>query len=104
MSNAYDMEAMCACGARFELHKADGDNCPDNNGGWLNSVFRPAVADDDLGSVVVPVSLRDWFAGQALAGICASAACSAANPTFDDVARKSYAQADAMLKERGGGK
>lgn len=50
------------------------------------------------------MSLRDWFAGQALAGITASIACSAANPTYDDVARKAYAQADAMLAVREGGK
>lgn len=46
------------------------------------------------------MTLRDYFAAAALTGITASVACSAANPTFDDVARKAYAQADAMLAER----
>jgi hypothetical protein len=44
------------------------------------------------------LSIRDWFAGQALGGL-------AANPTLDrqkwhDYARGSYAMADAMLAER----
>jgi hypothetical protein len=40
------------------------------------------------------MSLRDWFAGQALAGI--------ANPnmTYDRAAASCYAAADAMLRER----
>lgn len=43
------------------------------------------------------MSLRDWFAGQALAGLCA-------NPNNHNIqevcARIAYAQADAMLAER----
>lgn len=47
------------------------------------------------------MSLRDWFAGQALAGINA-------NPTWDengweDRARAAYEAADAMLKARTNG-
>lgn len=46
------------------------------------------------------MTLRDYFAAAALTGICASDACSSANPTFKDVAAKAFAQADEMLKER----
>lgn len=46
------------------------------------------------------MTLRDVFAAAALTGITASQACSEANPTFEDVARKAFAQADAMLVQR----
>ena len=43
------------------------------------------------------MSLRDWFAGQALAGMCA-----ANNPetSWNDDVNRAYALADAMLKAR----
>jgi hypothetical protein len=43
------------------------------------------------------ISLRDWFAGQALAGLQASVAC---NWTSDEFATQAYKAADAMLKAR----
>ena len=49
------------------------------------------------------MTLRDWFAGQALAGILP--VCARDTPTPDETqtqafARKAYALADAMLAER----
>ena len=50
------------------------------------------------GSLTHVIELRDYFAGQALAGFCAD---SKYNPTVGDVATDCYALADAMLEERG---
>jgi hypothetical protein len=46
------------------------------------------------------MTLRDWFAGQALAGILASYAGAPRLPDGWDLAEKAYAAADAMLKQR----
>lgn len=46
------------------------------------------------------MSLRDWFAGQALAGLL-SIYEFAEDVGESDIARMSYAQADAMLEARG---
>lgn len=49
------------------------------------------------------MSLRDWFAGQALAGFCANpeARCFGGyDESREHVAKLAYDQADAMLKER----
>lgn len=43
------------------------------------------------------MSLRDWFAGQALAGMLAD---SKVSDTVENLADLVYAMADAMLKER----
>lgn len=43
------------------------------------------------------MSLRDWFAGQVLAGLCANPEC---DGDFDAFSRDAYALADAMLAER----
>lgn len=43
------------------------------------------------------MSLRDWFAGQALAGALADFEN---NPTCEDAARRAYHMADAMLSAR----
>lgn len=53
-------------------------------------------------AIPFPGSLRDYFAGQALAGLLASYANPGANcaPTSDVAANESYAYADAMLAER----
>jgi hypothetical protein len=44
------------------------------------------------------MSLRDWFAGQALAGMMASDEC--ASDSFEDTAPSAYRLADAMLAAR----
>lgn len=44
------------------------------------------------------MNLRDWFAGQALAGMSANPSLTMHN--FEKFARWSYDQADAMLAER----
>jgi len=49
------------------------------------------------------MSLRDWFAGQALAGLLASGVAAARGQTCEDVAEIAYANADAMLAERAKG-
>lgn len=46
------------------------------------------------------MSLRDWFAGQALAGFIASWANQEKNPQPDNAARWAYDYADAMLVHR----
>ena len=61
------------------------------NGAW-NQTFDPGM------------SLRDWFAGQALAGViavCAADTLRDGETSPQMFARKSYAIADAMLAERG---
>lgn len=60
---------------------------PDWNGSWQGP-------DANHG-----MSLRDWFAGQALAGIL-PAAIGKANPLEEAVAYGAYQIADAMLAER----
>ena len=54
---------------------------------------------------VSDISLRDYFAGQALAGISANPREDYSGTTRDDKANESYRQADAMLvaRERKGG-
>lgn len=49
------------------------------------------------------MSLRDWFAGQALTGIVLSPLGSGGRVTFLSTARDAYRYADAMLAERGNG-
>ena len=60
----------------------------------------PAFPSVDYGSI--GMSLRDWFAGQALAGVIA--ACCQDTLNFETreqlFARNAYAIADAMLAER----
>ena len=43
------------------------------------------------------ISVRDWFAGRALQGAMANPKISG---TFDEIARDSFLQADAMIAER----
>lgn len=47
------------------------------------------------------LSMRDWFAGQALAGKMSIDTIEYLSP--DDIAARCYKQADAMLKARKGG-
>lgn len=53
----------------------------------------------DVGMVHAGMSLRDWFAGQALTGICAAGWQYEGND-HADLARDAYLQADAMLAVR----
>lgn len=46
------------------------------------------------------MSLRDWFAGQALTGMIAYAAAREGAFLFDAIAEDAYILADAMLAER----
>lgn len=46
------------------------------------------------------MTLRDWFAGQALAGLCGDVSNMTETP--DQLARAAYAAASAMLKAREG--
>jgi hypothetical protein len=49
------------------------------------------------------LTIRDYFAGQALAGLCANLEFIAdAEMTFVDIARKAFNQADAMITARSG--
>ena len=69
-----------------------------NNGG---PAFPRAGVKDGYGKVVGDASgmtLRDWFAGQALAGILANPTI--ANGTFQADASDAYAAADAMIEAR----
>ena len=49
------------------------------------------------------MSLRDWFAGQALIGIMSNYTTAKFGATDADVARAAYDYADAMLASRRGG-
>ena len=64
-----------------------------NNGG---SAFPNK---DELGNMILGMSLRDYFAGQALAGLCASTDHDSA-PSKGILADWAYQQADAMLAAR----
>lgn len=57
----------------------------------------PAFPILNGGAVHDGMSLRDWFAGQSLAGCMADYNI---GDTFQDVARTCYEISDAMLKER----
>ena len=59
--------------------------------------FTNGVGEENWESRQHGMSLRDWFAGQALAGMLASEESSG---TWEDFARSAYRLADAMLKER----
>ena len=67
-------------------------NEPINDGG---PAFPAPYNNDGVG-----MSLRDWFAGQALAGLLAGRG--SAGDKAPNWANGSYAIADAMLKARGG--
>jgi hypothetical protein len=67
------------------------------------SAARNAMFDAD-GHVITGMTLRDWFAGQALAGILANAdtpwSPNVAEIDDIDVARAAYDMANAMLAAR----
>jgi len=58
----------------------------------------PCSGSEGVNPEALGMDVRTWLTGQALVGIIASKACSEANPTFEDVARKAVAQADAVIK------
>ena len=66
---------------------------------------RPMVGSDQAGTVDAGcegMTLRDWFAGQALMGLCADygrTTC-AAEGVHENLAMVAHRIADAMLKER----
>lgn len=69
--------------------------------------FPPAVAITESGNAFYGydgMSLRDWFAGQALAGYLASFAGCEADPAkhADALAKTCFTLADALLAARGG--
>jgi hypothetical protein len=47
------------------------------------------------------MTLRDWYAGQALAGLLGSGIASERGQSHEDVAEVAYLNADAMIAERG---
>ena len=60
--------------------------------------FPYAFEHDDRGGFAPGMTLRDWFAGQALVGICAAGNGTSNGP--DWMPRAAYNLADAMLAER----
>jgi hypothetical protein len=67
----------------------------------------PAFPLQSIGPEFAPghsgMTLRDWFAGQALAGLCALQECAPAfegETLSETMAALAYMQADAMLAER----
>ena len=64
---------------------------------------RPALLDP-AGTVAdqgwLGMSLRDWFAGQALTGLIAAYGLASSRPVPEGFAERSYAVADAMLGVR----
>jgi hypothetical protein len=59
--------------------------------------FACACASDGVSHIEDGMTLRDWFAGQALAGMAAYAGMQ--DPT-DSIAHLAYVMADAMIAQR----
>ena len=68
-----------------------------DNDPWLNH-GGPAFPAQANREHYRGMTLRDWFAGQAMSGYCINAETSMQE--FRDIARDAYQQADAMLAER----
>jgi hypothetical protein len=66
-----------------------------NDGG---PAFPPAYAATLPRNFPQGMSLRDWFAGQALAGLCANR--DYVDESYPSIAEYAYHHADAMLKAR----
>lgn len=64
-------------------------------GGGPAFPVRSEASDDQV--TFRGMSLRDWFAGQALSGMMETNMCGA---VWDDYAQDAYAMADAMLRKR----
>lgn len=54
----------------------------------------PVIAENGLGHISDGMTLRDWFAGQYVTGLCQKWA------NADEAAANAYKFADAMLRER----
>lgn len=84
---------------RVRRYDLSGREIPQDEWG-LNPALPPAPPPSP--SLVPGLTLRDWFAGQALVGIYSGQTLDGARP--GEVARDAYAMADAMLKARENGK
>lgn len=73
-----------------------------NDGGFAFAAVAMGPAGD--AHLQEGMTLRDWFAGQALAGLMAHPKCGMVGPGYEDrtncAAREAYALADALLAER----
>ena len=70
-----------------------------NDGGPAFPIYQPDMnVGDDAGP---GMSLRDWFAGQAMVGLMSDSGLRPSNlDEFEHMATRLYQVADAMLKER----
>ena len=72
-----------------------------NNGGSAFPMIQPALDPRASGFFAGDgMTLRDWFAGQALIGIIGNNNAKPKNCDGEFVARNAYRFADAMIKER----
>ena len=73
---------------------------------WLLQYFEGGLIVANLPAFPRPeygdkgMDLRDWFAGQALAGLCADGANEKLGWTIDVFAKSAYQIADAMMEAR----
>lgn len=95
-TNLHGIEAALRAQRREKMLKEKNDGCPAVSVGELGGTGHPGM------------SLRDWFAGQALVGVNASpalfeavtSACAGSGAHYERLARHAYMQADAMLEAR----
>ena len=77
---------------------------PIDDGGPVHPVnfmdFQPTTGEQVVREQHNGISLRDWFAGQALAGFCANSDPQLSNATASAIAKWAYEIADAMLAAR----
>jgi hypothetical protein len=74
-----------------------------DTGGQVYPVHERVYVGDGIHEDVYHdgLTLRDYFAGQALAGICAEESTGGTNGMiYEDAAKYSYGLADAMIKEK----
>jgi hypothetical protein len=74
------------------------DGGPAFPGQWMD--FQPGTGDQVVRDQWFGMTLRDWFAGQALAGLVANINCAYKTQTF---AKRALELADAMIAARNGG-
>ena len=64
----------------------------------MNTDVGPAFPNkDELGNMIPGMSIRDWFAGQALAGLLA---CPDISGSWESIPKWAYTYADAILRAR----